>query len=60
MDLEANTVEQRSYPGFFAWSFLLRFAGFTSFAGTIMEEFWAGRKVGCHRDGLWISFSVAT
>jgi hypothetical protein len=56
MDLEANIVEQRSYAGFFARSFIFVFVGFTSSARGMMEEFCVRRKVGCHREAVDISY----
>jgi hypothetical protein len=46
--------------GFLVRSFLFVFGGFTSFAGAMMEEFWVGCKVGCHREAVEISKTGAT
>jgi len=44
----AKYHETKELHGIFGWE-LLAFAGFTSLAGAMMDEFWVRRKVGCHK-----------
>jgi hypothetical protein len=46
--LRAKYHETKELHGIFGWE-LLAFAGFTSLAGAMMDEFWVRRKVGCHK-----------